>query len=69
MIANFGFDKSSADSAIRSGETDLVSFAKPFISNPDLVHRFRRDLQLALPTTETFYQGGAEGYVDYPAAD
>jgi N-ethylmaleimide reductase len=69
LIANLGFDKSSADKAIRSGETDLVSFAKPFISNPDLVHRFRRDLQLALPTTETFYQGGAEGCVDYSAAD
>ena len=69
LIANFGFDKPSADKAIQSGQADLVSFAKPFISNPDLVRRFERDLPLAQPVAETFYQGGAEGYVDYPPAD
>ena len=29
LIANFGFDKSSANEAIRAGQADLVSFAKP----------------------------------------
>ena len=69
LIANFGFDKSSASTAIKGGHADLVSFAKPFISNPDLVHRFESDLHLATSATETFYQGGAEGYVDYQPAD
>ena len=68
LIANFGFDKSSANEAIQAGHANLVSFAKPFISNPDLVRRFERDLPLAPPATETFYQGGAQGYVDYPPA-
>jgi N-ethylmaleimide reductase len=68
LIANFGFDKSSANEANQAGQADLVSFAKPFISNPDLVRRFERDPPLTLPATETFYQGGAQGYVDYPRA-
>jgi N-ethylmaleimide reductase len=69
VIANFGYDKASAMSLIERGGADLVSFAKPFISNPDLVRRFERDLPLTLPVAETFYQGGPEGYVDYaPAA-
>jgi N-ethylmaleimide reductase len=69
IIANLGYDKVSAASLIESGGADLVSFAKPFISNPDLVRRFERDLPLTPPVVETFYQGGSKGYVDYaPAA-
>jgi N-ethylmaleimide reductase len=68
LIANFGFDRASANTAIESKQADLVSFAKPFIGNPDLVRRFREDLPLAASSPETYYQGGPQGYVDYPAA-
>ena len=68
LIANVGFDKSSATEAIQAGQADLVSFAKPFISNPDPVRRSERDLPITPPATETFYQGGAQGYVDHPLA-
>ncbi len=69
VIANLGYDKASATSLIERGGADVISFAKPFISNPDLVQRFERDLPLTPPVVETFYQGGPEGYVDYaPAA-
>lgn len=68
VIANGGYEKASATSLIERGEADLVSFAKPFISNPDLVRRFERDLPLIPPVVETFYQGGSEGYVNYAAA-
>jgi N-ethylmaleimide reductase len=68
VIANFGYDKASATSLIERGGADMVSFAKPFISNPDLVRRFERDLPLTPPVVETFYQGGSEGYVDYARA-
>ena len=68
FIANAGFDKASANEAIQNGRADLVSFAKPFIGNPDLVRRFQRDLPLTQATPETFYQGGAKGYADYPTA-
>jgi N-ethylmaleimide reductase len=47
LIANFGFDRASANTAIESKQADLVSFAKPFIGNPDLVRRYYEDLPLA----------------------
>jgi N-ethylmaleimide reductase len=68
LIANFGFDKASANGVIESGQADLVSFGKPFIGNPDLVRRLREDLPLNESLPQTYYQGGAEGYVDYPPA-
>lgn len=68
LIANFGFDKASAEELISGGGADLVSFGKPFIGNPDLVERFERGLPLSEPVVETFYQGAAQGYVDYVRA-
>jgi N-ethylmaleimide reductase len=68
LIANFGFDGASANTAIESKQADLVSFAKPFISNPDLVRRLREGLPLAASCLGTYYQGGPQGYVDYLAA-
>jgi N-ethylmaleimide reductase len=44
----------------------LISFGKPFIANPDLVHRFAKHLRLSSSDRATYYQGGPEGYVDYP---
>ena len=68
LIANFGFDGASANTAIESKQADLVSFAKPFIGNPDLVRRLREGLPLSASFPETYYQGGSQGYVDYPVA-
>jgi N-ethylmaleimide reductase len=68
LIANFGFDGTSANAAIKSQQADLVSFAKPFIGNPDFVRRLREDLPLATSSPETYYQGGPQGYIDYPVA-
>ena len=68
LIANWAYDHASANTAIASKQADLVSFAKLFIGNPDLVRRFREALPLATSSVETYYQGGPQGYVDYPAA-
>jgi N-ethylmaleimide reductase len=68
LIANFGFDKTSANEVIGSGLAELVSFGKPFIGNPDLVRRLREDLPLSESAPETYYQGGDKGYLDYPVA-
>lgn len=67
LIANCGFDGASADAAIASNQADLVSFASSFIGNPDLVHRLRHNIALSPSSREAYYQGRAEGYVDYPA--
>lgn len=68
VVANFGFDASSAERALQVGEADLVSFGKPFISNPDFVRRARDGLALSPSNPETYYQGEAAGYTDYPPA-
>ncbi len=68
-IANNGYTPESARAAIESGHADLVAFGKPFIANPDLVERLRRNAPLTQPDKATFYGGGAKGYTDYPAAE
>ena len=67
MMANGGYSCESAQEALRSGWADLVAFGTPFISNPDLVDRFRTGAPLAEADPATFYGGGEKGYTDYPA--
>lgn len=65
-IANNSYDRALALEAVESGAADLVAFGRPFISNPDLVERLRRDAPLNPLDAKTLYGGGAEGYTDYP---
>jgi N-ethylmaleimide reductase len=51
---------------VAEGSADLVSFARSFISNPDLVDRLAQDAELAAPDLSKAYGGGGEGYIDYP---
>lgn len=67
MATYYGYDKNSAQASVRTGHADLVAFGTPFLANPDLVDRFRRDLPLNVPDHETFYGGDQCGYIDYPA--
>jgi N-ethylmaleimide reductase len=69
LIANAGLDRESGNTVITEGLADLASFAAPFVSNPDLPARFARRLPLASGDRDTFYQGGARGYIDYPPID
>ncbi len=66
-IANEGFAGQSAQAALDAGWADAVAFGKAFLANPDLPARLRADAPLNAPNPDTFYAGGAEGYVDYPA--
>jgi N-ethylmaleimide reductase len=65
-IANNGYDLSLANKALAANEADLIAFGKLFISNPDLVERFKRGAPLNAFDKATFYGGGAKGYTDYP---
>jgi N-ethylmaleimide reductase len=65
-IANNGYDRGMALDAVASGRADAVAIGRPFIANPDLVERIRDNLPWAAPQKETFYGGGAAGYIDYP---
>lgn len=65
-MANGGYDRQRAEKAIESGVADLVSFGIPFLANPDLPERLRRNAALNQPDQATFYGGDAHGYTDYP---
>ncbi|GAA5171638.1 MULTISPECIES: alkene reductase [Halomonadaceae] len=54
---------------IAKGLADAVVYGRPYIANPDLVERFRRQAPLNEPDPDTFYGGGAQGYTDYPTLD
>ena len=69
LMAACGYTLDSAEAAIESGAADLVAFGRPFMSNPDLVERFRHGRNLAdLPDMAYWWTPqGARGYVDFPA--
>jgi N-ethylmaleimide reductase len=68
-IVNNGYTRDMAIDAIASGYADLVAFGKPFIANPDLVDRLRRNAALNELDTDHLYGGGAQGYTDYPVLE
>jgi len=51
---------------VDSGEAAAVSFARYYLSNPDLVRRFREGAELAHFNRKTLYTPGPAGYTDYP---
>ncbi len=66
LIGNCGYTQESAEAAIRNQHADLISFGRPFISNPDLVERFDHDWPLN-PSTDmsTWYTFDEVGYTDF----
>ncbi|WAK02445.1 alkene reductase [Methylobacter sp. YRD-M1] len=65
-MLNAGYTAETATAAIAEGRADLIAFGKLFIANPDLPERFAKNAPLNEPDFDTFYQGGAHGYTDYP---
>lgn len=66
LIGNTGFDKAKGNAAIGAGGADAIAFGVPFLANPDLPERLRRDAPLNMPDKDTFYGEGPKGYTDYP---
>lgn len=66
IIVAGGYTLEGANAVLQSGNANLIAFGKLFIANPDLVERFKQNAPLNTPNPETFYGGGAEGYIDYP---
>lgn len=67
LMINSNFDQEKGNKVLEDGDADLVSFGKPFISNPDLVERFEQGVDLTEWDTNTFYTPGEKGYTDYEA--
>jgi 2,4-dienoyl-CoA reductase-like NADH-dependent reductase (Old Yellow Enzyme family) len=66
-IANEQFTLETGNQVIAAGAAEAVAFGRPFIANPDLPERFRRNAPLNEPDPSTFYSKGPKGYTDYPA--
>ena len=67
IILNGGYALESAEEVITEDLGDLVSFGRPFITNPDLVSRFQKNLPLNIKLdASTLYAANAKGYTDYP---
>jgi N-ethylmaleimide reductase len=66
IILAGNYDKERATEDIKSGLGNLIAFGRPFISNPDLVTRFRNNWGLADNLDpSTFFNGDEKGYIDY----
>lgn len=68
-IANGGYDKAHGNDAITTAAADMVAYGVPFLANPDLPERFRRNAPLNKADQATFYGGDEHGYTDYPFLD
>ncbi|MFJ4716540.1 alkene reductase [Streptomyces sp. NPDC088785] len=75
LIANpvLPADRIPADGGRAAGErllaagADLIALGRPFLANPDLVHRLRTGAPVnAVRDRYAMYTGGATGYTDYP---
>ena len=67
LIINKGFDFEKGNQILIDGDADLVAYGIPFISNPDLVERFKAGVELAKADPATFYSSGDKGFTDYPS--
>jgi N-ethylmaleimide reductase len=65
LITNGGFNAESGNNIIADGHADLVAYGKAFISNPDLVEKYKKGKAITPWNVRTFYTQGEEGYVDY----
>lgn len=67
VIGNQELSFEGAEELISKSKIDAAAWGKLYIANPDLAKRIEMKAPLNEPHMETFYQGGAEGYTDYPA--
>jgi N-ethylmaleimide reductase len=67
LMGNCGYTKETAEAAIETGHADLISFGRPFLSNPDLVERFEHGWPLNPEASMAiWYSFDADGYTDFP---
>lgn len=58
-----------AQDLIKKGYCDFAAFGTPYVTNPDLVERFKNDWPLMdfdADARLTLYGGSERGYIDYP---
>lgn len=69
LIVNVGYTKDTAEKVVEDGHADIVAIGRPYISNPDLVERFKTGAELNPDAdVSVWYSGGfgGKGYTDFP---
>lgn len=67
FMSSGGFTRELGLQAVAQGDADTVAYGRLFISNPDLVHRFKVNAPLNKYIRKTFYtHDPVVGYTDYP---
>lgn len=69
VVTAGGFTLESGNEALAEGWADAIAYGVPFLANPDLPERFRRNAALNTPDESTFYASGPGGYTDYSFLD
>lgn len=66
IMGNCGYSLEDAEKRIAGGMADIAAIGRPFITNPDLVERWRNDWPLApYDDMSHWYTAGEQGYTDY----
>lgn len=60
------YNTEKAEHALTSGLANMVSFGRPFISNPDLPNRIKHGYPLTQHDPNTLFGGAEQGLTDYP---
>jgi 2,4-dienoyl-CoA reductase-like NADH-dependent reductase (Old Yellow Enzyme family) len=72
LISAGGWNDTNIWHALDNAECDAIAMGRYFVSNPDLIERLKRGIQLAKYDRDRFYwvpyHERAKGYIDYPAA-
>ncbi|MBF0350265.1 MAG: alkene reductase [SAR324 cluster bacterium] len=66
IIASGGLNKEKAEQILELNKAELTAFGQLFLSNPDLVHRLKNNLELNTTDYSTLFTPGEKGYLDYP---
>ena len=66
LILNESLNASTASEHLAAGDAEAFSFGRYYISNPDLVERFKTNAPLNAFDRHTLYTPGPKGYTDYP---
>ena len=65
LMLNGGYDAKRAEADLSSGLADLISFGRPFISNPSLPAKLKEGSALVPADPNAFYSADEKGYTDY----
>ena len=66
LVGNDGYTPEEALKDIQENRINMVSFAKNYMSNPDLVQRIKNGWKLVDPDWATAFGGTDKGYCDFP---